>query len=87
MDWSSSWCNASSSREDTRPSLCSDRLRRRERVIMRFGLDPLMLDCDGGGDGEELSAPPSWLGIATSPSSVLFPTFSGEADTIVPGMG
>jgi len=54
---------------------------------MRFGLDPLMLDCDGGGDGEELSAPPSWLGIATSPSSVLFPTFSGEADTIVPGMG
>ena len=35
MDWSSSWWRASSSRVDTRPELCSDRLRIRGRVMDR----------------------------------------------------
>ena len=36
MDWSSSWWSASSSSVDTRPSLCSDRLRMSCSVMLRF---------------------------------------------------
>lgn len=44
MDCSSSWWSASSSSVDTRPSLCSDRLRMSCSVMLRFvGSDSAML--------------------------------------------